>query len=433
MAEVNKRVERLLAKNVLAIQALKPADKQINWRIKGEPSLFLAVHPTGRKVWFTRYQIGKGAGRQRGWKEIGPFPTVTLEKACKANRATLAGIDNGVDPGKADLTTFGALFSAWMTRHAKPKLDTWSDEQRRYELHLEKPLAKVAFEDITREHVRSVRDAVSEAAGGVQSNRVVALFNRVANWAVDEGYAKFNPAAKLRKVGKEQRRERVLTEEEVSNIWAELDRELVPDVYGGGLNEVDLPAAVAVRRAIKLLMICGQRRSEVIEIERTELNLQSSPPTWTIKGARTKNKLPHRVPLTPMAVQVIQDALRDAGDSPYLFPSTRTEGPISGPSVTKALGRICRRCRPKIEGVGPHDIRRTIGTAMRKLGVSVEDRGHVFNHVSGAKSKVTSWNYDAGEHDAEKLAALQRWERELRRILGLDGQTVVHLGGDERQ
>ena len=75
---------------------------------------------------------------------------------------------------------------------------------------------------------------------------------------------------------------------------------------------------------------------------------------------------------------------------------------------------------PKIEGLGPHDIRRTIGTSMRKLGVSTEDRGHVFNHVSGAKSKVTSWNYDAGEHDQEKRAALEKWESELRRIVGLD-------------
>jgi hypothetical protein len=73
---------------------------------------------------------------------------------------------------------------------------------------------------------------------------------------------------------------------------------------------------------------------------------------------------------------------------------------------------------PKIEGLGPHDIRRTIGTALRKLGVSVEDRGQVFNHISGAKAKVTSWNYDAGEHDHEKHAALEKWERELLRIIG---------------
>jgi hypothetical protein len=78
---------------------------------------------------------------------------------------------------------------------------------------------------------------------------------------------------------------------------------------------------------------------------------------------------------------------------------------------------MCKRMNPKIEGVGPHDIRRTVGTTMRKLGISVEDRGHVFNHISGAKGKVTSWNYDAGEHDGEKLVALEKWERELIRLV----------------
>jgi hypothetical protein len=56
--------------------------------------------------------------------------------------------------------------------------------------------------------------------------------------------------------------------------------------------------------------------------------------------------------------------------------------------------------------------------------VSVEDRGHLFNHISGAKSKVTSWNYDAGEHDVEKRAAIERWERELRRVVGLNAPTL---------
>jgi hypothetical protein len=81
--------------------------------------------------------------------------------------------------------------------------------------------------------------------------------------------------------------------------------------------------------------------------------------------------------------------------------------------------------KPQIEGLGPHDIRRTVGTTMRKLGISVEDRSHVFNHISGAKAKVTSWNYDAGEHDDEKRAALEKWERELRRIVGLDRGKVI--------
>jgi hypothetical protein len=49
----------------------------------------------------------------------------------------------------------------------------------------------------------------------------------------------------------------------------------------------------------------------------------------------------------------------------------------SGPdAVKKTLQRMCKRKSLSIEGVGPHDLRRTVGTTMRKLGISVEDRGY---------------------------------------------------------
>jgi len=205
------------------------------------------------------------------------------------------------------------------------------------------------------------------------------------------------------------------------------NRKIVVDHWVGGQTEFDLPAAVAIRRALKVLCLTGQRRSEVIEMEKCELELDGAEPVWTIRSERTKNGLTHRVPLTPLAVSVIRQSVAASGASKYVFPSTSTGGPLRGDAVTRALKRICRRINPSIEGLGPHDIRRTVGTCMRKLRISTEDRGHVFNHVSGAKSKVTSWNYDAGEHDYEKRAALEQWEHELRRIVELEVLKISDL------
>ena len=292
---------------------------------------------------------------------------------------------------------------------------------------MKEALASKPFADIERKDVREIRDNVLENAGPIQSNRVVALFNRVMNWAVDQGEAKFNPAARLTKVGQEQRRERLLTPDELNRVWPELDTPIAVDHEAGGLTDADLRAAMSVRRALKLLALTGQRRGEVIGMAKCELDLTEGDAWWTIPKGRTKNGLPHRVPLTAMAVEVLREAIEAAGDSEFIFPSTKTDGPIRPDAVTKQLQRICRRMKPKIVGVGPHDIRRTIGTTLRKVGVSVEDRSCVFNHVSGAKSKVTSWNYDAGEHDEEKRTALEKWERELRRIVGLEPARVIDI------
>jgi integrase len=421
----------ILPRNSKYISRLSASDKRENHTIKGCKGLYLALHPTGRKVWFSVYQLGKGNSRKRVWQEIGEYSDHedgwTLDKAIAENKAVQAKASTGADPQAP--TTFGELFKAWLEEHAKKQLDTWSDEERRYGLHLKRALADKLIADIERKDVRDIRDTVLEKAGPIQSNRVVALFNRVMNWAVDEDRAKFNPAARLKKVGEEQRRERVLTPDEFKRLWHELDQPLVVDSRPkgqkhdsnrkGGLTDTDLQAAVATRRAIKLLMLTGQRRGEVIGMRKDELDLVDTDAWWTIPKERTKNGLPHRVPLTQLALDVLAEALDASDDSPFVFPSGKTDGAIRPDAVTKQLQRTCRRMEPRIEGLGPHDIRRTIGTTLRKMGVSVEDRSYVFNHISGAKAKVTSWNYDAGEHDDEKRRALKLWESELNLIVGL--------------
>jgi integrase len=415
---------RVLPKNVKAIEAVRPEAKRTSYSIRGERGLRLIVHSTGRKVWFALYQIGKGVTRERRWHEIGTFPEFSLANACTEAGRVRTEVAKGGDPEEAK--TFDELFQMWVSEHAKKKVGTWKDEEARYNRHLKADVGAKAYVDIERKDVRKIRDDVLEGSGPIESNRVVALFNRVMNWAVDEDRAKFNPAARLKKVGEERRRERVLTAEELKRIWLELDKPLTVDHDRGGLTDSDLKAAVAVRRAIKLLLVTAQRRGEVIGMIKSELDLAEGNSFWTIPGKRTKNGLPHRVPLTKTALEILQHAMEASDGDGFVFPSSKTEGPIRPDAVTKQFQRMCNKMRPKIEGVAPHDLRRTCGTEMRKLGVTVEDRGYVLNHVSGAKAKVTSWNYDAGEHDAEKRRALERWERQLRRVVGLDAAQQGH-------
>ena len=100
------------------------------------------------------------------------------------------------------------------------------------------------------------------------------------------------------------------------------------------------------------------------------------------------------------------------------------------------MQRMCRRLGIAGEGgkvneagelvqhPSPHDLRRTVGTLMRKAGVDTEVRAHKYNHVGGAKSKVTSWNYDAGEHNDEKLGGLKKWEARLLAIVAAQSNVV---------
>ena len=108
-------------------------------------------------------------------------------------------------------------------------------------------------------------------------------------------------------------RERVLTEAEIKAFWHGL---------AGG------PLGLRMERVLRLALITGQRRSEIAEAPKVELELTSADPSWTIAGARAKNGVMHRVPLTPLAVELFSAAVTDS--SPMLMPSVNAP-PMSTP------------------------------------------------------------------------------------------------------
>ena len=176
-------------------------------------------------------------------------------------------------------------------------------------------------------------------------------------------------------------------------------------------------------RCIRLCLLTGQRRSEVIGIALSELSLTGAA-VWTIPATRSKNGLPHRVPLAPMALLEVRRALADAteaagkgGKPKFLFPSPDGGGPITANAVTRAMHRLCKRLGMAI--AGPHDLRRTVGTGMAKLRVTPDIRSLVLNHTRGRSSSETTRVYDRHGYDDEKLEALAKWEAHVRALVSV--------------
>ena len=184
------------------------------------------------------------------------------------------------------------------------------------------------------------------------------------------------------------------------------------------------PVSLAIVRCIRLMLLTGQRRAEVIEAPIAELALNDRQPVWTIGTERAKNDLPHRVPLAPMAafelrraVTEAQEAAPASGNGAFVvFPSLANwREPIGPAAVTKAMHRLCKRIG--IERAGPHDLRRTVGTGLAKLRVSPDIRSLVLNHTRGRSSSETTRVYDRHGYDDEKLEALGAWEAHVRALV----------------
>ena len=201
----------------------------------------------------------------------------------------------------------------------------------------------------------------------------------------------------------------------------------------------DIPLTRATALALKLALATAQRIGEVTGIATAELDLNDTAPVWTIPGERTKNGRPNRVPLSPLAVALIREAmaLGEAsarakaetagiavwGAPKWIFPNPSGNGPVDAHAPTKAL----ERARPAI-GLADfrvHDLRRTAATRMAEMGISPHTISLVLNHVSARSGTITGKVYVQYSYDREKREALGAWGSRLQSIVEAADATNV--------
>jgi integrase len=169
---------------------------------------------------------------------------------------------------------------------------------------------------------------------------------------------------------------------------------------------------------VQLLVLTGQRRSEVAGMEWQEVDLEKA--TWVIPSHRTKNAEAHLVPLSPPAVAILASLPR-VGD--YVFTTTgRT--PVSGFSRAKAA----LDGRAEIAPWRLHDVRRTVASGMARLGVNLPVIEKVLNHTSGSFAGIVGV-YQRHSFADEKRRALEVWGRFVEELVSDEpAGNVVALG-----
>lgn len=422
-----------LKRNFRQVLAACPIDgKRTRYRIEGVPGLVLDVRPNGTRTWFVRYQPGGRRGRTFRWYKIGDANAIGIVDATeRAKKVVTAVEDEQRDPYIERIEkvreglTFGELFEDWFARYAEPTLSRAKTDRIVYRCHIEADFAKKRLIDIKRIDIGRFRDQVAAGASPLTSNSVVELIGRVLNWAVDEGMLEVNPSARLRKVGIYRPRERVLSETEIRQFWNALNamEGMIGEHMGRG--EKGRMLSPTTRSVLRLLLLTGQRRGEVVGALKSELELGGKEPVWTISGDRTKNGLLHRLPLCPLAKTEFAKAVQlSDSKSPFVFPSF--EEPLTRPIYAEAVTRAMARLVGELEmpRVSPHDLRRTVGTEMAKLGLPVHVRSLILNHSPMSRG-ITDAVYNRYAYDKEKRQALLTWEHRLAEMV-----ERTHAGND---
>jgi integrase len=333
------------------------------------------------RSYILQYKIGPKQRRMT----LGSVAKISLGEAQKRARKLFGAIADGEDPANEkavartqashtfDLIAFGFL-GVQQTR-LKPR--SFIETQRFLQKHL-RPLHRLALASISRATVAAQLRMIAKEHGPVSADRARAALSKFFSWAMGEGLAQANPVIGTNKAaGESKARDRVLTDEELATVWI-------------GAPENDYG------RIVRLLILTGCRRDEIGSLRWSEIDKETR--MIVLPGERTKNSRTHHVPLSKIALDIIESIPRSVSRD---FVFGEGKGGFSGWSKAKAALDTQLGLKPW----RLHDLRRTASTRMADAGVPPHIIEAVINHVSGHKAGVAGV-YNRSTYENEKRAAL---------------------------
>lgn len=368
------------------------------------PGFGLRLRSGGSRNWIIQYETGN---RQR--RMVIGSAALPLEQARTSAAQLLAKVKLGGDPAadKAESQArssedFESCLKIYLERRrSEPELR--SSTYREIERHLVRNLRALHSTRIDKLDRRAIAIELARctsASGPVQANRTRASLVKFLNWCAGEGFIDANPAQFTNK-NPERGRDRVLSDLELKKIWRAL-----PD---GDFGDI-----------LKLLALTGCRANEIAQLRWSEIDLERG--VIALPASRTKNHRAHFIPMSA-TVRAILESRQQSDGRDLVFGRDRDQSSgFSGWSQSK------RRldAAAKIPAWVIHDLRRSVATGMAEIGVQPHIVEAVLNHVSGSKAGVAGI-YNRSQYEAEKTAALARWDAHLADVLASKKTNVAPL------
>lgn len=404
----------------LALRSLKcPAGKkQIEVFDEGCVGLSIRVSAGGTKAWGFTYTSPRG-GRAR--VSLGTYPATGLEAARDAARKNRGQVEAGTDPRDAAAAvkpkTIAQLIEERLAMKVRGKKRTSGEIEWRYGKYVTPVVGNVAVRDFQIDpHYNLVIDPILKRGCERMAGVVYQDLNTLFNFAIQRGVIEYSRLAKVERPDTKVVRSRFLSCDEIVTVWN------------------SLPTALAMskntQRILKLLLVLGQRETEVAGMRRSEIDRIKQ--IWTIPAARVKNGEKygdHKVPLSALAMSIIDEAWKSTNGE-FLFPNLAADGHLPGMQISF---NVARACDPKpglplgrlgVAKWTPHDLRRTVGTQMLNrengLGISKFQKYLVLNHRSALKGNVSDEVYDHNDYLEEMREAIVKWGEFLTKLVGAE-------------
>lgn len=225
----------------------------------------LKITPAGAKVYFVQYRTG---GRSTPTKRVtigrhgAPW---TPDQARRKAKEILGEIAAGRDPAgekriarqaqKAPKNTVRAVATEWLRRDQAGNRRL-TEVQRILDHDILPAWAARPIAELRKRDVIELIDGIADRGSPVMANRTLAAVRRLFNWAAGRDIIEANPAAFVEKPGEEIRRDRVLSDAELVEIWRASEAASFP--FGDG---------------VRLLILTLCRRDEIFRLSEREFEV----------------------------------------------------------------------------------------------------------------------------------------------------------------
>ena len=353
-------------------------------------SFGVRVSANGRKVFFYIYSL---AGRRRRMT-IGGHPALSLGEARAKALAITKALAEGRDPARekrvaAKTGRMTDLIELFLTNRAFGELAPKTRREYARILHREirprwgdRLVSTVSSRDITELLVEFAEDRSTP----VLAARIRALLSKLFNFAEHRGLIEENPVIATAMVELPHSEQRVLSLEELREIWRLSAEETPP-----------------LRAIFRMLLLTGQRPSDVLAMRWSELALDVWNPG---RGGM--------IPLTKEMKASLEPLPRNP-KSPFVFAGTTAgskraaEGHIV--NVRRAIRRITSRMSDGTPPWSVLDIRRSVEGQLSMLGI----RPEIIERLMGRSSLLSRLPKSRGSFDyqREMKRALERYTQQL--------------------
>ena len=387
-----------------AIDALPTPTSDVVYWDAGLPGFGMKVTPKGRKVFVVLYRTG-GAGSKLRKYTIGPYGRVTLHQARVGAQKVFAAKLEGRDPAtekreakrRAVTDRVEDLLETFIAQHLSQNR-SGREISRLLRREVGKPWAGRSIHEISKRDVVEVVSAIEQRGAPVAANKALKSIKTFLRWCVGRAVLDQSPAEGVPLPKKEVARDRVLSDEELTQVI------LAARMIGGPYGAI-----------VEMLALTGQRREEVARIKWRGIG--SHGRVWTLPKSRAKNAKSHVVHLSQQSLTLLKGTGRRAG---FVFS-------FDGAKPFNVFSRA-KRHLDQISGVTGwrlHDLRRTCVSGMARLGVAPHVADKILNHQAGTISGVAAV-YQRHEFLSERKEALDRWDSHVSQIL--DGARQEHRG-----